>query len=163
MRYTRNRAYPVEQRTVDEPGSSLHGGVNGTAPNLPDAIDADVHGLANRVTGNDSRLGDHANRLTVLETFQASLPNLNLQTGKLAVSFSNLSTYTRVVTFPRAFTTAPNVFCSLESGAGTTARWAVRPFNITTTTFTLFAYPNDSGTTQTWSNIPVSWLAITLG
>ncbi|WP_205327562.1 H-type lectin domain-containing protein [Glycomyces sp. YM15] len=123
----------------------------------------DVQRLADRTSEHDSRFDSHTSRLTALEAFQGTLPNLALQTGKLAVSFSNVSTYTRVITFPRAFTIAPNVFCSLESGAGTTARWGVRPFNITTTGFTLFCYPNDAGSAQTWSNIPVSWLAITLG
>ena len=163
MRYTRNRQYPVEQRHVDEAGASLHGGANGTVPLLPEAVDADVQGLADRAAEHDTRFGAHANRLTALEAFQAALPNLVLQTGKLSVSFTNESLYTRPITFPRAFSTTPNVFCSIESGSGVTARWDARAFNITASGFTLFCFPNDIGDTKTWSGIPVSWLALTLG
>jgi hypothetical protein len=163
VRYTRNRSYPVEQRHVDEAGVTLHGGADGTKPTLADAVDADVQTVANRVTGHDSALADLAADIAALQAFQNALPKLAIQTGKIAVSFSNQSLYTLAVTFPQAFGTAPTMMCTIESGSGVTGRWDVRPFNITTTGFTLFCFPNDAGTTQTWASVPVSWTALTIG
>jgi hypothetical protein len=68
MRFTRNRQYPIEDRTVDEAGSSLHGGQGGTAPMLPELVDADMQTVLDRVGGNDNRIAEHDSRLTALET-----------------------------------------------------------------------------------------------
>ncbi|MCD0446452.1 H-type lectin domain-containing protein [Glycomyces sp. A-F 0318] len=119
--------------------------------------------LADRDAAHDSHFDEHATRLTALEAFQAALPNLDLQVGRQAVSFTNQSLHTRVLTSPRPFPTAPSVFCSLESGSGVTGRWDARAFNITAQGFPLFCYPNNIGDTSSWSNIPVSRLALTIG
>jgi hypothetical protein len=68
MRFTRNRQYPVEDRTVDEAGSSLHGGQTGTAPVLPELVDADMRLIFDRLGVHDSRISEHEGRLSVLET-----------------------------------------------------------------------------------------------
>lgn len=163
MRYTRHRQYPAEQRHLDEAGSSLHGGVDGTKPVLADAVDADVHAVAARVDGHAMTLAELATDVAALQAFQNALPKLTIQTGRIAVSFSNQSLYTLAVTFPAPFATAPTMMCTIESGSGVTARWDVRPFNITPAGFTLFCFPNDVGTSQTWSAQPVSWTALTIG
>lgn len=68
MRFTRNRQYPIEDRTGDEAGSSLHGGQTGTAPILPELVDADMHAVLNRLGGHDSRIAEHDSKLAALET-----------------------------------------------------------------------------------------------
>lgn len=74
MRLTRHRQYPVEQRLVDEAGSSLHGGEAGTAPVLPELVDSDMRLVFDRLGAHDSDLAAHANRLTALETRVAQQP-----------------------------------------------------------------------------------------
>ncbi|WP_205327560.1 hypothetical protein [Glycomyces sp. YM15] len=74
MRLTRHRQYPVEQRLVDEAGSSLHGGQTGTAPVLPDLVDADMHSVFDRLGGHDTRLAAHDTRLNALESRIAQQP-----------------------------------------------------------------------------------------
>lgn len=80
--------------------------------------------------------------------------------GSVSVSFTSLTTFTQVVTFPEAFATVPAVITNINSGNGAAAHWDSRAINITNTGFTLFVYAPPSGTAQTWSNIPVQWIAI---
>lgn len=85
------------------------------------------------------------------------------QTGIELVSFTSLSSHTRTVTFPVPFASIPVIPApNIASGAGAAARWGARAFSITTTGFTLFVYTGDDTgiAPQTWTNIPVHWIAI---
>lgn len=84
------------------------------------------------------------------------------QVGIELVSFSSATLHTRIVTFPTPFATAPVMPPpNIASGAGPTARWDARAYNITTNQFTMFVYSTDiSPVSQNWVNIPVHWTAI---
>lgn len=83
------------------------------------------------------------------------------QTGTQLVSFVALSTFTVAVNFPVAFANVPTVTVNINSGAGVTARWGARAFNVTTTGFTLFVFEGDAADpAQTWTNVPVQWQAM---
>lgn len=82
------------------------------------------------------------------------------QAGLHTVSFTTLTSTTIPITFPEPFPVVPIVNCEIASGAGTTGRFEARPISASTTGFTLFILLTDSAqTAQTWSNVPVMWMA----
>lgn len=162
MRYTRNRGYPAEQRHVDEAGSTLHGGVDGTKPTLADAVDADVHTVAGRVDGHDMRFSEQAAMLADVMAFVARFPNLRIQTGRSTLSFAATDAYTHPITFPVAFGAVPVIVANIDAAPAATARWDVRAISPSATGFTFFVYANASGAATAWSNVSISWLALSL-
>lgn len=76
-----------------------------------------------------------------------------------AISFTNLTSYTRLITFTTPFATIPHVSVNIASGAGSTSRWGARAITVTPTGFTLFVFSGETGTTGTWAGVPVSWRA----
>lgn len=85
---------------------------------------------------------------------------LLFQSGQESISFTTLSSFTKAVTFPIPFTTAPRVMTNIASNAASTDRWESRAYNITTTGFTLFLFEGDAAdAAQTWANVPVQWFA----
>ncbi len=86
---------------------------------------------------------------------------VDYQSGVVSVSFTSQTSWTESVVFPEAYTAAPVVNTEIASGAGATARWGSRAYNITPTGFTLFLFIMDTANSAaTWSDIPVSWTAI---
>lgn len=73
-------------------------------------------------------------------------------------SLTAVASATFAITFTHAFTLAPQVNCNINSGAGSTARWVARAFNITTTGFTYFVFAADS-VASTWVNVALTWAA----
>lgn len=78
-----------------------------------------------------------------------------LQASSVFVSFVALTSFTQAVVFPRPFPagTGINVFTNINSGAGSTAGWNSRAFNITNLGFDLLVF----GPSNTWSNVNVQW------
>ncbi|MCD0446450.1 hypothetical protein LO763_22805 [Glycomyces sp. A-F 0318] len=66
MRLTRHRQYPIEDRTVDEAGMSLHGGATGAGLILADLLDTDMHTVLSRLHELDAELGNLAARLDAI-------------------------------------------------------------------------------------------------
>ncbi|TDD98891.1 H-type lectin domain-containing protein [Jiangella asiatica] len=79
--------------------------------------------------------------------------------GIATVSFTSQTTHTQNVSFGRTFDAPPAVTTEIVSGSGATAQHHSRAISVTTTGFTLFIF-NSTGSTTSWSNIPVSWQAM---
>lgn len=150
------------------PGYTQHYGwpypVKGDAPDAPaqirgltEAIEPDVAGIDNRVAGIDTRLTTAETTLSGLD----QLAGTELDHGTASVSFSSKISHTQAVVFSTPFADVPFVDCTISSGAGPTARWGARAFNVTASGFTLFVFSgDDTGSAQTWSNVPVRWIAV---
>ncbi|MFE4330170.1 hypothetical protein ACFRQM_12090 [Streptomyces sp. NPDC056831] len=83
------------------------------------------------------------------------------QAGSILVSFTNLASYTQIVTFPVPFPVAPIMNAEISSGAGSTGRFEARPINVNPSGFTLFILLTDAAEgPDTWSNVAVHWTAI---
>lgn len=89
-------------------------------------------------------------------------PNMEnfIQRGIELVSFTSLESYTKDIVFASPFAVAPIMAANLAVAPSSTARWDVRAINVTTTGFTLFAYSNAAGSSATWSNVAVHWIAV---
>ncbi|MEU2487019.1 H-type lectin domain-containing protein [Streptomyces sp. NPDC012617] len=74
-------------------------------------------------------------------------------------SFTNVTSFTRNITFTTPFAAPPHVTVNINSGAGPTARWGARAINVSTTGFTIFLFSGALGETGTWASVPVSWRA----
>lgn len=86
----------------------------------------------------------------------------SLKEGVELVSFVGQSLLVKAINFPEAYPVGviPVVMTNIESTAGTTIRWGSRSQGITNTGFNLFVFKGDAADAdQTWSNVPVSWLA----
>ncbi|WP_038843453.1 hypothetical protein [Salinispora arenicola] len=83
------------------------------------------------------------------------------ESGEVAVSFTDQTSHTQVVTFAAPFAAPPHVSTQIVSGSGAAARWESRPISISATQFTLFVYRGDgSASPSTWSDVPVQWIAV---
>lgn len=80
--------------------------------------------------------------------------------GSVSVSFVTQTSFTVAVVFPTAFGTVPAVMTNIASGSGTAGHWSSRAISVTTAGFTLFVFADTGAAAQTWSNIPVQWIAI---
>lgn len=92
------------------------------------------------------------------------LPYKTMQAGIASVSFTSQTSFTVTVTFGTAFPSGvtPVVVTTISSGSGTVTRWGSRAISVTNTGFTLFVFQGQtSDPSQTWSAIPVSWVAVT--
>jgi hypothetical protein len=124
-------------------------------------------------TGNLLRVSDNGtDRFVILPDGTATLTGSlavsgyvtgqNHQSGSVNVSFVALSSSTVAVLYDVAFPVGvvPTVTTNINSGAGVTARWDSRAFNVSNTGFTLFVYKTDGADpAQTWANVPVQWHA----
>lgn len=79
-----------------------------------------------------------------------------IQTGIATISFTTQTSNSTAVTFSPAFAVAPQVHVNINTAPGSTAGWATRAINITTTGFTIFSF----GTSNTWVSVPVAWTAV---
>lgn len=80
-------------------------------------------------------------------------------TGSVSVSFTSVNTFTTPVNFGVTFAAAPRVVVYIASAAGATVGWDARAVSVTTTGFSLELRAGD-GATDTWSGVPVVWIAI---
>lgn len=102
--------------------------------------------------GNSLRLGEDGGLYVRVPQLQQRVES---------VSFRNLSSYTRIITFPEPFDTVPVVDAFITTGNGAAVRWGARAINVAATGFTMFLFSGESGTSSTWSNLPVGWRATT--
>lgn len=82
------------------------------------------------------------------------------ETDTELVTFVTQTSVTQAVTFDRPFLVAPHVFTNIDSAAAATAQWHSRASSITTTGFTLFLFRGQGAAANSWTNVPVSWLAM---
>jgi hypothetical protein len=102
--------------------------------------------------------------LLITGTFGDVTPaaDTRIQDGSTLVSFTSLGSYTEAIVFPTAYAggVVPTVFTGIASGAGVTARWHSRAFNVTNTGFTLFLFKGDlADANQTWASQLVQWMS----
>lgn len=88
-------------------------------------------------------------------------PARALQVGTTSVSFTSQTSFSKAVTFPTPFAATPVVTTNIHFGGGNAAHWASRAINITTTGFTVFVFADTGSSAQTWSAVPVQWIATT--
>lgn len=124
----------------------------------------EISGTSESAAGaKDDELVMGASRVALVGAVTANgVPVVGAQSDTTPVSFgtaatSNTSTVTFATPFPVG--TVPTVVTNISSGAGNVAHWDSRAINVTSTGFQLFVYAETGGTAQTWSNIPVSWIA----
>jgi hypothetical protein len=132
---------------------------------LNSSIFAQHHNLGS--TPNQASPGDHIHdgsnsKLLQDVNFSGLLIGPN-SCGQVLVSFTTLTSFTQVVTFPVAFAVAPTVTVNIATGAGNTARWGARAITVTAANFTLFVFADSGGAAQTWAAVPIMWQAIGLG
>lgn len=90
---------------------------------------------------------------------QGGLPVAKTVTGSTNISFTTETLWTQTISFGQTFPSPPRVMTNIASPSGTTARWSSRSYNVTTTGFTLFLYSGLGDPAQTWSSVPVTWVA----
>jgi hypothetical protein len=140
------------------PGVTLTGGPTTSSPILAVQVDNALAALESTVT---SQASDIATLEASDVTINTSLTNLTnwSRRGSTTIGFTALSSFTVVVSFGFTFPATPTVVTNIDSGAGPTARWESRAIGLSTTGFTMFVYASDS-TTDTWVDIPVSYIAL---
>ena len=92
-----------------------------------------------------------------LAALVAAVPKV--KAGEVSVSFSSANNNSRSVSFGTTFTTPPAVSANINTGDGSASGWQARAYNITTTGFSLLVF-HSTGVAGTWSNIPVTWIAV---
>lgn len=76
------------------------------------------------------------------------------------INSASTTSFTKVVTFTKPFSTVPAVTTNINAGSGVFKNWNTRAFNITTTGFTLWVYAGPGVAAQTITDLPVQWMAI---
>lgn len=125
------------------------GAVSGATASISGAATAGAFTTAGAITAGSGAISGAL-------TGPSTVPYKTAQTGSSTISFATDTSFTVAVTFAKAFPAVPKVFTNINSGAGSTASWDSRAFNVTTTGFTMFVF----GPSSTWSNIEVQWAAI---
>lgn len=142
------------------PGTTLTGGPEGGNAVLARQVDTALAAVETKADVNTANITANADDISDvasdLSTFEG-----RFQSGTVLFSFTSQNSDTIIVPFPSAYSSTPVVMANIDIGAGETARWMPRAISISTTQFTLFVFGTDDNgaETQTWSNVPVSWLA----
>lgn len=79
-----------------------------------------------------------------------------IQTGTASISFTTQTSFSQAITFPSAFSVAPNVSVNINNLAGVTGGWNGRAGAVSTTGATLLLF----GPSATWGSVPVQWTAV---
>jgi hypothetical protein len=140
------------------PGTTLTGGPGGGSPILAIQVDTALASVETKTNVNTSNIAANTLAIANNDTRITNLANWTRR-GTSLVSFTTMDNFTQVVNFGFTFPGLPTVVTNIDSGAGATGRWDSRAISITVTGFTLFVYSNASGSTATWSDIPVSYIA----
>lgn len=140
------------------PGVTLTGGPTTSSPILAVQVDAALASLENTVS---SQATDIATLSAADATINTTLTNLSnwSRRGSTTMTFVALSSFTVVVSFGFTFPSVPTVVTNIDTGVGSAARWISRAITVTTTDFTMFAHSADA-TTDTWTDIPLSYIAL---
>ena len=140
------------------PGTTLTGGPGGTSPILAVQVDAALFTLEQTTQNNAASIAANTASIAAGSTAITNLQN-NTRSGIVLVNFTTQDSFTAPVSFGFTFPGTPTVITNISSTAGATARWDSRAASPTTTGFTLFVYSNASGTTNTWVDVPVTYIA----
>lgn len=146
------------------PGITLTGGPGGSSPILAEQVDAALNTVSGRIDDVEADIvtinADIAAVELSVAAGQTSITNLTNWTraGTVNMSFTTLNSSTASVSFGFTFPATPRVTTNIDSGAGETARWCSRAISISTTGFTMFVFQAQA-TTNTWTTIPVSYVA----
>lgn len=84
----------------------------------------------------------------------------SLQARTELVSWTNVSSVTKAVTFPKPFVVAPVVVVNDAGNTSETPRWSARGFNVTPTGFTIYLAAPVSTAPSTATNHLVQWFAL---
>lgn len=158
MPNTSNYGFDYESPT-SLPGTTLTGGPTTTMPVLAVQVDAALAALASMVSDQAATIAALQASVTTNTTNITNLTNWTRR-GTVLTSVSASDSFVTPVSFGFTFPAVPTVTVNLESGAGATGRWDFRAITPTTTGFTLFGFSNASGSTSTWTDIPLGWTAV---
>jgi len=140
------------------PGVTLTGGPTTSSPILAVQVDAALASLDNTVANQATDIAALEASDVVINTSLTNLTNWTRR-GSTTMSFTTLSSFTAVVNFGFTFPSTPTVMTNIDSGTGAAARWISRAITITTTNFTMFVHSADA-TTDTWVDVPLSYIAL---
>lgn len=147
------------------PGITLTGGPGGGSPILAVQIDTALNTVSGRIdtvetdiTGLEADVADLENDITAGQTSITNLTNWSRR-GSVGISFTSQSSSTVGVSFGFTFPAPPTVMTNIHTGVGAAARWISRAINTTTTGFDMFVHSADA-TTDTWSSVDVTYIAL---
>lgn len=140
------------------PGVTLTGGPTTSSPILAVQVDAALAALNNTVANQASDIAALEAADVATNTSLTNLTNWSRR-GTTTMTFTALSSFTVVVSFGFTFPAVPTVVTNIDTGVGAASRWISRAITITTTDFTMFAHSADA-TTDTWTDIPLSYIAL---
>jgi hypothetical protein len=140
------------------PGTTLTGGPTSTLPILAVQVDAALAALNSTVVNQAASIVSLQSQITTNQTDITNLTSWSRR-GTVLFSFVTQSSATIVVNFGFTFPSTPTVVTNIDSGAGAVSRWISRAILINTTGFTMFVHAAD-GATSTWTDIPVSYMAL---
>lgn len=156
MSNTTNYAFEYESPN-SLPGTTLTGGPGGGSPILAVQVDTALASVETKADINASNIAANTAAIAANGTSITNLQNWSRR-GTVLFTFTAQSAATAVVNFGFVFPGTPTVMTNIDSGVGAAARWISRAITISATEFTLFVHAADA-TTDTWSDIPVSWFA----
>lgn len=157
MPNTPNYGFDYESPT-SLPGTTLTAGPTATMPVLAVQVDAALAALANTVSDQATTIATLQSTVATNTTNITNLTNWTRR-AQVLINFTTLEAFTTVINFGFTFPAAPTVITNIDSGAGVAGRWDSRGITATTTGFTLFVFSNAAGSTSTWVDIPVSYVA----
>jgi hypothetical protein len=140
------------------PGTTLTGGPGGTSPILAVQVDAALSAVEQTTENNAASIAANTASIAAGATAITNLQNWTRR-GTALVNFTTQDSFTGPVSFGFTFPGVPTVVVNIDSGAGATGRWDARAITTSTTGFTLFVFSNASGSTNTWVDVPVSYIA----
>lgn len=140
------------------PGTTITGGPGGGSPILAVQVDTALASVETKTDVNTANVAANTANIASNTTAITNLQNWTRR-GTTLISFTTMDNFTQVVNFGFTFPGVPTVVTNIDSGAGATGRWDSRAISTTTTGFTVFVYSNASGSTATWADVPVSYIA----
>lgn len=157
MPNTTNYDFEYESPT-SLPGTTLTGGPGGGSPILAIQVDTALASVETKADVNAANVAANTANIASNTTNITNLQNWTRR-GTTPVSFTALDAFTTSVSFGFTFPGIPTVVMNIDSGAGVTGRWDARAISTSATGFTLFVFSNAAGSTATWADVPVSYVA----
>lgn len=139
------------------PGTTLTGGPGGGSPILAIQVDTALASVETKVDINTANVATNTAAVAANGTAITNLQNWTRR-GTVLMNFTTLSAFTAVVNFGFTFPGVPTVVPNIDTGIGVTSRWEARAITATTTNFTMFVYQSNA-VSNTWVDVPVSWVA----
>jgi hypothetical protein len=140
------------------PGVTLTGGPTTSSPVLAVQVDAALASTDNVVSNQASDIAALEASVAAATTSITDLTNWSRR-GSTSFTFTSQSSSTTGVNFGFTFPGIPTVMAQIDTGVGATARWEARAISINASGFIMFVYSSDA-TSDTWTDIPVSYMAL---